>query len=148
MERLYIDLKNQITERMADTVRMVDEDCGQIEAAQQGEDQYPIDTPCVLIGTPEVEWANIKTAEGIRQIGKATFTVRLAFDCYDDTHAGSPDGDTGPEARMAAASELNACIHGWQFEGCSGTCFRTYSRAFTAGRMKIYETTYRTEVEE
>lgn len=147
MEKLYIDLKNQITERMADTVRMVDEDCGQIEAAQQGEDQYPIDTPCVLIGTPEVEWTNIKTAEGIRQIGKATFTVRLAFDCYDDTHAGSPDGDEGPEFRAETVRQLNEFIHGWRMEGCTSICIRTYSRGYTAGRMKVYETTYRTEMD-
>lgn len=147
MEKLYTDLKRQIEDYMGDTFRMVDEDYGQVEAAQQGEDQYPIDTPCVLIGTPEVEWSCIKTGDGTRQHGKASFTVRAVFDCYDDTHSGSPDGSEGPEFRAETVRQLNEFIHGWRMEGCTSICIRTYSRGYTAGRMKVYETTYRTEMD-
>lgn len=146
MERLYIDLKNQITERMADAVRMVDEDCGQIEAAQQGEDQYPIDTPCVLIGTPEVEWQDL-TGGDTAQKGRASFTVRLVFDRYDDTHAGAAGAEEAAEGRIRLARQLNGFIHGWVFDGCASGCRRSYSRGFAIGPYKVYETTYRTTVE-
>lgn len=147
MEQLYIDLRDHIKARMADTVRMIDEDYGQPEACANGNDQYPIDTPCVLIGTPEVEWTNVKTKDSDSQLGKATFTVRLAFDCYDDTHAGAPDnGD--PARRAEAFGRLHRSIHGWMFSGCVTPCIRTASRAYTVGRLKIYEATYRTEMDD
>ena len=38
---------------MGDTITLIDEDCGQLEALANGEDQYPVTFPCVLIGIPE-----------------------------------------------------------------------------------------------
>ena len=40
------------------------------------------------------------------QHGKTTLTVRLAFDCYDDTHYGSSQEQHAAE-RMALAGRLN-----------------------------------------
>ena len=145
MEQLYMDLKRHIEKMMAGTVRLVDEDCGQAEAAA-GEDQYPIDTPCVLIGTPEVEWQDL-TGSDTTQKGRASFTVRLVFDRYDDTHTGAAGAEEAAEGRIRLARQLNGFIHGWVFDGCASGCRRSYSRGLTIGPYKVYEATYRTTVE-
>ena len=102
MEQLFNDIQKQIAEKMGDTVSLIDEDCGQLEALINGEDQYPVTFPCVLISIPETIWENLK---GNLQHGKTTVTVRLAFDCYDDTHYGSTQEQHAAE-RMRLASRL------------------------------------------
>lgn len=86
MEHFFNDLQQQIAGKMGDAIALIDEDCGQLEALANGEDQYPVTFPCVLIGIPQTVWENVKNG---LQHGKTTLTVRLAFDCYDDTHYGS-----------------------------------------------------------
>ena len=86
MEHFFNDLHQQIAGKMGDAIALIDEDCGQLEALANGEDQYPVTFPCVLIGIPQTVWENVKNG---LQHGKTTLTVRLAFDCYDDTHYGS-----------------------------------------------------------
>ena len=53
MEQLFTDVQQQIATKMGDTITLIDEDCGQLEALANGEDQYPVTFPCVLIGIPE-----------------------------------------------------------------------------------------------
>lgn len=101
MEQLFNDLQQQIAKEMGSTVSLIDEDYGQLEALAGGEDQYPVTFPCVLIGIPETLWENLK---GNLQHGKTTVTVRLAFDCYDDTHYGSAQEQHVAE-RMALAGD-------------------------------------------
>ena len=60
MEQLFNDLQQQIANKMGNDVSLIDEDYGQLEALQNGEDQYPVTFPCVLIGIPETLWDNLK----------------------------------------------------------------------------------------
>lgn len=145
MEQLFNDLQQQIAKEMGSTLSLIDEDCGQLEALAGGEDRYPVTFPCVLIGIPETLWDNLASN---LQHGKTTVTVRLAFDCYDDTHYGSTQEQHAAE-RMALSRRLNGCLHGWRFEGCATVLVRRASRQFSLpGGIKIYETEYATTVAE
>lgn len=143
MEQLFNDLQQHIALKMGSSVSLIDEDCGQLEALVNGDDQYPVTFPCVLIGAPEVKWDTLKN---YLQKGNLTLTVRLAFDCYDDTHYGSTQEHHAAE-RLHAASLLNSCLHGWQFEGCAQVMIRAFSRQFSLpGGIKVYEFQYGTIV--
>lgn len=61
MEQLFNDIQQQIATKMGDTITLIDEDCGQLEALANGEDQYPVTFPCVLIGIPETIWETMKS---------------------------------------------------------------------------------------
>ena len=44
---------------------------------------YPVTFPCVLIGNTESDWNDL--GYGIQK-SESLITIRLAIDCYDDTH--------------------------------------------------------------
>lgn len=141
MEQLFNDLQHQIATNMGDILSLIDEDCGQLEALAGGEDQYPVTFPCALISIPETLWDTLKAG---LQHGKTTLTVRLAFDCYDDTHYGSTQEQHAAE-RMRLAQRLNSYLHGWRFEGCATVLVRRATRQFSLpGGIKVYETEYST----
>lgn len=143
MEQLFNDLQQQIADKMGNTVSLIDEDYGQLEALQNGKDQYPVTFPCVLISISKTLWDNLK---GNLQHGKTTVLIRLAFDCYDDTHYGSTQEHQAAE-RMALARRLNNALHGWQFDGCATVLIRRTSRQFSMpGGIKVYEMEYTTTV--
>ena len=120
MEQLFNDIQQQIATKMGDTITLIDEDCGQLEALANGEDQYPVTFPCVLIGIPETIWETMKS--GI-QHGKTTLTVRLAF------------------------GRLNSYLHCWRFDECATVLIRRTSRQFSQpGGIKVYEMEYTTTV--
>ncbi|WP_276865800.1 hypothetical protein [Bacteroides heparinolyticus] len=145
MEQLFNDLQQQIAEKMGNGVSLIDEDCGQLEALTGDEDRYPVTFPCVLIGIPETLWENLK---GNLQHGKTTVVIRLAFDCYDDTHYGSTRERHAAE-RMALAGRLNGALHGWRFDGCATALIRRAGRQFSLpGGIKVYEMEYTTTVAE
>ena len=145
MEALFNDLQKHLAEHFGQRISLIDEDYGQLEALQGGEDQYPVTFPCILIGMPQVDWRNLKSD---LQQGTLTLTVRLAFDCYDDTHYGSTQEHQAAQ-RMAMAKEMNGCIHGWTFEGCHAVMTRTTTAQTTyPGGIKVYSHTYTTKVEE
>lgn len=141
MEQLFNDLQHQIAEKMGSSVSLIDEDCGQLEALLNGEEQYPVTFPCVLISAPQIEWNSLS---GATQRGRLVLTVRLAFDCYQDTHYGSGQ-EQYAEQRWRQATLLNSYIHGWKFEGCMQGMMRKTSRQFSlpAG-IKVYEMQYET----
>ena len=107
MEQLFNDLQQQIAGKMGDVITLIDEDCGQLEALTNGEDQYPVTFPCVLISIPQTAWDNIKNG---LQHGKTILTIRFAFDCYDDTHYGSTQEQHVTE-RLTLAKRLNSYLH-------------------------------------
>lgn len=143
MEQLFNDLQKQIAAKMGIDISLIDEDCGQLEDRVSGDDQYPVTYPCVLINIPETSWDNLR---GDLQNGKTTVITRLAIDCYDDTHYGSAQEHTAAQ-RLALSRRLNACLHGWTFEGCTTVLIRRISRQFSLpGGIKVYETEYTTTV--
>ena len=52
MEQLFNDIQRRIAENMGDILSLIDEDYGQLDALLNGEDQYPVTVPCVLISMP------------------------------------------------------------------------------------------------
>lgn len=143
MEQLFNDLQKHIALKLGNEIILIDEDYGQLEALMNGEDQYPVTFPCVLISMPEVKWSSLG---GDAQRGTCLMTVRLAFDCYDDTRYGS--GQEGKAAeRMSLSRQLNRNIHLWRFEGCSRVMERKSTRGYSlAGGVKVYEHVYETEM--
>lgn len=139
MEELFNELQRLIAEKFAKGLALIDEDYGQLDALMNGEDMYPVTFPCVLISTPTTKWETLQT--NVQQ-GILTLSVRLAFDCYDDTHYGSTQEGKATE-RMQTISHLNGCIHGWRLQGCTSSLLRTESRNYSLpGGIKVYEQTY------
>jgi hypothetical protein len=144
MAALLNELKEHVARMMGDDIRLVDEDYGQLEALQYGEDQYPVTFPCVLIGTPETEWKSLK--EDVQR-GNAVLSVRIAFDCYDDSYYGSGQEDAAEE-RARIVKKLNTVIHGWRSEDTSAmTRRRSRGQALPRG-VKVYETVYEVNMNE
>jgi hypothetical protein len=144
MAALLNEMKQHIAQSMGEDVHWVDEDYGQLEALQYGEDQYPVQFPCVLIGTPETEWQSMKTTV---QRGKGVLSVRIAFDCYDDTFYGSKQ-ESATEERARIVQRLNTVIHGWRFDN-SSPLVRRRSRGLALPKgIKVYETVYELNMDE
>lgn len=143
MEQLFNDLQKQIAGKMGTGISLIDEDCGQLEALANGDDRYPVTFPCVLIGVPEVKW---ETLGANLQKGTLVLTVRMVFDCYDDTHYGSTQEQQAAK-RLHQAKLLNDNLHGWRFDGCASVMARTFSRQYSLpGGIKVYEHQYTTTV--
>lgn len=137
MEQLFNDLQQQISGSMADVLALTDEDYGQLEALVNGEAQYPLTFPCVLISIPETLWDNVKTGP---QHGKTTVCVRLAFSCGESSAA-----DITAIERLRLAARLNRLLQGWQFEGCASVLVRRATRQYSKpGGIKVYEVEYAT----
>ena len=93
MEILFLSLQKQLADNMPE-IALIDEDYGQLNL-DSGEDTYPVVFPCILIGIRETqEWKNLA---GKSQKGDVTVDIKLAIDCYDDTHH-IPGMDTGVKA--------------------------------------------------
>lgn len=139
MEQILINILNRIDDQVPG-LSLVDEDYGQLEFV---EDTYPVTFPCVLVGNINTDWEGTK--QGCQR-GKATFTTRLAIDCYDDTHVSS--GTTGKIAeRMALKKAVVNALQGFIPDNCASPMFRQNSRDFSlAGGIKVYETTFRFSV--
>ena len=141
MEELLLRLIQGIKDELP-WLSLVDEDCGQLESE---EDQYPVTFPCVLVGNTDIEWSNMAENSAV-QFGTGTITVRLAIDCYDDTHAGS--GQEGKMAeRQQQAKDLYKCLQGAQVVREVQPLCRVKSHDYTLpGNIKVYEQIYRFEM--
>ncbi|MGL5682649.1 MAG: hypothetical protein ACRDDZ_06265 [Marinifilaceae bacterium] len=138
MENLFIELQNRIAINMP-TLSTIDEDYGQLELSS-GEDHYPVVFPCVLISNVNTTWDN--TSPGL-QTGASTITVRLCFDCYDDSHYGAVQPDKMNE-RSSIRKELNNVLSYFRLDKSMTPLVRVKSTDYTLpGRIKVYETTYR-----
>ena len=114
---------------------LVDEDYGQLEAGME-EDSYPVTFPCVLIGNLEADWSNV--GMGVQK-GQVSFSVRLAVDCYDDTHYGSGTEDKVAE-RLQMANSLYTALQCFRPLGYMSPMIRTKSRFYAvSGGIKVYE---------
>ncbi len=132
----------QIGEKMPE-VRTVDEDFGQL-ALDERTDTYPVVFPAVLISTPEITW----TTRGRIQQGRGQILVRLAQDCYDDTHLGSGTEDKIRD-RKQMDGRLCRCLHGFQPLDDMSALERVKGVEYTLqgpGNIKVCETTFAFEI--
>lgn len=136
MEELLIALLERIDSEVPE-ISLIDEDCGQLETLEsEEEDIYPVTFPCVLIGNTDVNWSNI--APGVQK-GEAQLTVRLAIDCYNDTHIGSGTTDKIAE-RQRLSNKVYKAIQGFRLNRNTGSLIWIKSRDYTLpGNIKVYE---------
>lgn len=135
MEELFNRIINRIKDQLPD-LSLVDEDYGQLEAGLE-EESYPITFPCVLIGNLEADWENL-VGRGLQR-GKVAFSVRLAIDCYDDTHLGSGTEDE-VATRLLMANQVYAALQGFRSNASMTALNRTKSRFYAlTGGIKVYE---------
>lgn len=137
MDELFSLFIQRISEWMPE-LTLVDEDYGQLEAGLE-EETYPVTFPCVLIGNLEADWENFT---GGGQRGTVFFSVRLAVDCYDDTHYGSGTESKVAE-RLLMANRVYAALQGFRPNNSMTALVRTKSRFYSlpAG-VKAYEYTF------
>lgn len=138
MEQIFLSLINHIKSSLPQ-IQTIDEDYGQLEALdQESTDEYPLIFPAVLIDLPQAEWSNL---QGKSQKGNVSIRIRLALDCYDDTHYGS-----NPETKIKERAELVHTLHKLlqSFRPVEdGDLNRTTSRFYNLNHgIKVYESTY------
>lgn len=135
MEELLVKLLERLHGNITE-LSLVDEDYGQLEAVLNGEESYPVTFPCVLVGNTDVNWSNVTPAV---QKGEAKITIRLAIDCYDDTHVGS--GTTGKIVeRQALSNKVYKTLQGFRLNRLFGPLNRVKSRDYSLpGNIKVYE---------
>ena len=138
MESLLVNLINKIAGELP-WARTVDEDYGQLEALDDANiDMYPLTFPAILIDLPGTEWSD---AGDLSQRGVCEVRVRLAIDCYEDTHAGSQTTDRIMQ-REEKRKALHALLQGYRVSS-EGSLIRTRSKFFTFNHgIKVYEATY------
>ena len=138
MESLLVNLINKIAGELP-WARTVDEDYGQLEALDdENIDMYPLTFPAILIDLPGTEWSD---AGDLSQRGVCEVRVRLAIDCYEDTHAGSQTIDRIMQ-REEKRKALHALLQGYRASS-EGALIRTRSKFFTFNHgIKVYEATY------
>lgn len=141
MEKLF----NMVMERIATTMpelSLIDEDYGQLEGSEDG---YPVTFPCVLISAPSISWGSACT--GLQE-GQGTITVKLAIDCYDDTHYGSTT-EQKIETRLLLNKKLVSTLQFFRNGSGMSPLIRTLSRNYSQyGGIKIYETNFKFTIRE
>lgn len=137
MEEIFIAIMEHIAETMPE-LSYIDEDYGQLEPTED-QDSYPVTFPCVLIGNTESDWNDI--GYGVQK-SKSLVTVRLAIDCYDDTHYTSGTYQKVRE-RQLKAKELYKTLQGFQCAEEATPLVRVKSRDYSLpGNIKVYETMF------
>lgn len=142
MEELLLKMLRHIKEEIPE-LSYVDEDTGQLET---NEDTYPVTFPCVLVGNTEIGWKDLSYSGA--QKGDGSIVVRLAIDCYDDTHIGSTQEDCIIERQQFAKRIFRALQCEQLCEGVSPLS-RIKSRDYTLpGNIKVYEQMYQFDIHE
>jgi hypothetical protein len=135
MEQIFIKIMQKIAERMPG-LSLIDEDYGQLDTE---EDTYPVTFPCVLIGQINTDWKELGPAV---QQGTATCTVKLAIDCYHDTHLKSGTESRIAE-RLAMANKLYRALQGERFIPEMSPVSRIKSVDYSLPHaIKVYEITF------
>ncbi len=145
MNETIIELINRIGAAMPE-LQLIDEDYGQLESSP--EDQYPVLFPCVLVSAIRTDWNTITAMTSPVQMGTAEVTVRLAIDCYDDTHVGS-----GTTERITERDRMNRrvveALHGYRPKNAISAMERVQSSAMTTPyNWKIYDTVFRWRIKD
>ena len=142
MEELLLKMLRHIKEEIPE-LSYVDEDTGQLET---NEDTYPVTFPCVLVGNTDIAWSDLGRSGA--QKGDGSIVVRLAIDCYSDTHIGSTQ-EEGITERQRFAKRIFKALQ------CEVLCesvsplSRIKSRDYTLpGNIKVYEQMYQFDIHE
>lgn len=141
MESVKLALMKRIEEAMPEV--RIDEDYGQLESQ---EDQYPVVFPCVLISAGDIEWKSMANRLSIQR-GHASVKLKLAIDCYDDTHIGSTTEDKIAE-REQMLGRLVKAMQGIRVLPQTTELDRQRSSDYTlGGGIKVYEETFEYHVQ-
>lgn len=141
MESVKLALMKRIKEAMPEAY--IDEDYGQLEPQ---EDQYPVVFPCVLISAGDIEWQSMANRLSIQR-GHASVKLKLAIDCYDDTHIGSTTEDKIAE-REQMLGRLVKAMQGIKVLPQMTELDRQRSSDYTlGGGIKVYEETFEYHVQ-
>ena len=134
METLFLSIQQKIADSVPE-LRLIDEDYGQLNTE---EDTYPVTFPCALIQVEEINWQELG---GGKQKGTATVRIKLAIDCYDDTHHTSGTSHKAVE-RLRFYSKLHEVIH--LFKADTFTPLKRIKSVFYSlpGNIKVYEGIY------
>ncbi len=139
MEQLFINILQLLKAEMPE-LATIDEDYGQLET---GEDTYPVQFACALIGNVEAGWT--ESGMGVQK-GVVKMSARLAIDCYDDTHYGSGTEDKVAE-RLTLANRLYTALQCFRPMDDMGPMYRTKTRFYAMpGGIKVYEYIFQFEV--
>jgi hypothetical protein len=137
MEEVFINIMEQIAREMPE-LSLIDEDYGQLEMGAN-EDHYPVTFPCVLIGNVDSDWHDLGYGA---QNSDSRITVRLAIDCYDDTHYSSGTYDKAKE-RQQMANKLYKTLQCFECSENTSPLVREKSRDYTLpGYIKVYDFTF------
>lgn len=137
MEEVFINIMEQIAREMPE-LSLIDEDYGQLEMGAN-EDHYPVTFPCVLIGNADSDWHDLGYGA---QNSDSRITVRLAIDCYDDTHYSSGTYDKAKE-RQQMANKLYKTLQCFECSENTSPLVREKSRDYVLpGYIKVYEFTF------
>lgn len=134
METLFLSIQKQVADNMPE-LSLVDEDYGQLHPQ---EDTYPVTFPAVLIQVEEIDWQDIG---GGKQKGNASIRVKLAIDCYHDTHYTSGTANKASD-RMGLYKKMHKKLN--QFKSGSYAPLKRIKSVFYSlpGGVKVYEAIY------
>lgn len=132
-------------------ISLVDEDYGQLHTE---EDTYPVTFPAVLIQVEEINWQDLGAG---KQKGSAQIRIKLALDCYDDTHYTSGTA-TKAAKRMQLYKKLHSKLNYFKGGVLKDNRGNTLDKHFSPlkrvksvfyslpGGIKIYEGIYTSQV--
>lgn len=133
MEEIFISIMEKAAQFIPE-LAVVDEDYGQLEMLRDESDIYPLTFPALLIGDTESDWSNVGTSF---QKSVTSVTVKLAVDCYDDTHFSSGTYDKIRE-RCGLAHKVYKAVQGLCPSSNSTPLCRVKSGSYTAsGGIKV-----------
>jgi len=137
MGDIFIAIMERIATMMPQ-LSLIDEDYGQLEG-REDMDAYPVTFPAVFIGYADSDWKDLGFGA---QKSESTVVVRLAIDCYDDTHYTSGTYEKVRE-RQEMATELYRTLQEFQCTENSSPLVRVKSRDYALpGNIKVYETAF------
>lgn len=141
MDEIFISIMERLGAELPQ-LSLIDEDYGQLETA---DDTYPVTFPCALISNAETEWQDVKLSA---QRGSSQLTVKLAIDCYDDTHYSSGTYEA-VRWRFDLVRQLVKALHGFRPSQAATALSRVRSSSYTLpGGIKVYEAVFAFRVAE
>ncbi len=136
MDDVYINILARIAAELPDL--WLDEDYGQLEFTDT-DDSYPVTFPCALIGAADTDWEELT---GDAQRGRASVTVRLAVDCYHDSHYSSGTYEAVRQRHQLAARLHKALRHFKPAVNATAMVRTRQSESTRPGGIKVIDFTF------